>query len=442
MFPARLLARCAAVCVLLCSSLSAQHSAAAALLSSAQIDAEVQAITPAVVTWRRDIHQHPELGNREFRTAALVAKHLRRLGFEVHEKVAHTGVVGVLRGGRPGPVIALRADMDALPVAELGDLPFKSTTRTTYNGQEVGVMHACGHDNHVAMLMGAAEVLSHHHAELNGTIVFLFQPAEEGSPLGEAGGAPLMIKEGALANPAVEAVFGLHVMPLPVGVVAYREQGIMASSDSFTINVQGRQTHGALPWQGVDPIVVASQIVLGLQTIVARQVDLTLTPSVLTVGAIHGGVRNNIVPEGVEMIGTIRTFDSGVRTQLHERLRRTATQIAASAGASADVSIRLGNGVTFNDAALTRRILPALQRVGGAMLQVSDRQTTAEDFSAYQKEVPGVFFFIGVSPDDPDKVHPNHSPRFYADERALPIGVRALIEVALEYMAGPAAVSQ
>ncbi len=379
MFSARLLTRSIALGALLGSSLSVQLSSAAARLSPAQIETEVRAITPAVVAWRRDIHQHPELGNREFRTAALVAKHLRQLGLEVREQVAHTGVVGVLRGGLPGPVIALRADMDARPVAELGDLPFRSTTRTTYNGQEVGVMHACGHDNHVAMLMGAAQVLSQHRAELNGTIVFLFQPAEEGSPLGESGGAPLMIKEGALADPVVEAVFGLHVMPLPVGVVAYREQGIMASSDSFTISVLGRQTHGALPWQGVDPIVVASQIVLGLQTIVARQVDLTLTPSVLTVGAIHGGVRNNIVPESVELIGTIRTFDSAVRTQLHERLRRTATQIAASAGATADVQIRLGNGVTFNDAALTRRILPALQRVGGAQLQVSSAVVCRSD---------------------------------------------------------------
>ena len=435
------LTRCITLALLLGSSAGAQ-ARSAPWPAPELLDAEIQAITPAVVAWRRDIHQHPELGNREYRTAALVAAHLRKLGIEVREHVAHTGVVGVLRGGRSGPVIALRADMDALPVVELGDLPFKSTARSTYNGQDVGVMHACGHDNHVAMLMGAAQLLSRHRAELPGTIVFLFQPAEEGSPRGESGGAPLMIKEGALANPVVEAIFGLHVMPLPVGVIAYREQGIMASSDSFSITVFGRQTHGALPWQGIDPIVVASQIVLGLQTIIARQVDLTLTPSVLTVGAIHGGVRNNIVPESVEMIGTIRTFDPGVRTQLHDRLRRTATQIAAAAGATAEVQIQLGNGVTFNDPALTRRILPALQRVGGTQLQVSDRQTTAEDFSAYQREVPGVFFFVGVAPDDPDKVHPNHSPRFYADERALPIGVRALIEVSLQYLAEPAAISR
>jgi amidohydrolase len=431
---ARSVAMGAALAMLLGFAVAPSTVEAASPVPSATLDADIAAVLPKVVAWRRDIHQHPELGNREFRTAKLVAEHLRSLGLEVRTEVAHTGVVGVLRGGRPGPVIALRADMDALPVVELVDLPFRSTVRSTYNGQDVGVMHACGHDNHVAMLMGAAEVLSRHRAEIPGTLVFLFQPAEEGSPIGERGGAPLMIEEGALANPKVEAIFGLHVMPLPVGTIAWREQGIMASSDSFRVNVLGRQTHGALPWAGVDPVVLASQIVLGWQTIVSRQVDATLTPSVLTVGAIHGGVRNNIVPENVEMIGTIRTFDPGVRAQLHERLRRTAEGIAQSGGGSAEVKVNLGNGVTYNDPALMRRVLPALQRVGGEKLLQSDRQTTAEDFSAYQAVVPGVFFFLGVAPDDPARVHPNHSPRFEADERALPIGVRALIEVAFEYL--------
>ncbi len=407
---------------------------AASPVPSTTLEADIAAVLPKVVAWRRDIHQHPELGNREFRTAKIVADHLRALGMAVRAEVAHTGVVGVLGGGKPGPVIALRADMDALPVVEQVDLPFRSTVRSTYNGQDVGVMHACGHDNHVAMLMGAAEVLARHQAEIPGTIVFVFQPAEEGSPIGERGGAPLMIEEGALADPKVEAIFGLHVMPMPVGTIAWREQGIMASSDSFRVNVMGRQTHGAVPWAGVDPVVLASQIVLGWQTIVSRQVDATLTPSVLTVGAIHGGVRNNIVPENVEMIGTIRTFDPGVRAQLHERLRRTATDIAHSGGGDAEVKVNLGNGVTYNDPALMRRVLPALQRIAGDRLLQSDRQTTAEDFSAYQAVVPGVFFFLGIAPDDPARVHPNHSPRFEADERALPIGVRVLIEVAFEYL--------
>ena len=432
--PARAAALASAMALGLAFALVPITAEAASPVPSATLEADIAAVLPKVVAWRRDIHQHPELGNREFRTAKLVADHLRALGLEVRTEVAHTGVVGVLRGGKPGPVIALRADMDALPVVELVDLPFRSTVRSTYNGQDVGVMHACGHDNHVAMLMGAAEVFSRHRAEIPGTLVFIFQPAEEGSPIGERGGAPLMIEEGALANPKVEAIFGLHVMPLPVGTIAWREQGIMASSDSFRVNVLGRQTHGALPWAGVDPVVLASQIVLGWQTIVSRQVDATLTPSVLTVGAIHGGVRNNIVPENVEMIGTIRTFDPGVRAQLHERLRRTAEGIAQSGGGSAEVKVNLGNGVTYNDPALMRRVLPALQRVGGEKLLQSDRQTTAEDFSAYQAAVPGVFFFLGVAPDDPARVHPNHSPRFEADERALPIGVRALIEVAFEYL--------
>ena len=407
---------------------------AASPVPSTTLEADIAAVLPKVVAWRRDIHQHPEFGNREVRTAKIVADHLRALGMAVRAEVAHTGVVGVLGGGKPGPVIALRADMDALPVVEQVDLPFRSTVRSTYNGQDVGVMHACGHDNHVAMLMGAAEVLARHQAEIPGTIVFVFQPAEEGSPIGERGGAPLMIEEGALADPKVEAIFGLHVMPMPVGTIAWREQGIMASSDSFRVNVMGRQTHGAVPWAGVDPVVLASQIVLGWQTIVSRQVDATLTPSVLTVGAIHGGVRNNIVPENVEMIGTIRTFDPGVRAQLHERLRRTATDIAHSGGGDSEVKVNLGNGVTYNDPALMRRVLPALQRIAGDRLLQSDRQTTAEDFSAYQAVVPGVFFFLGIAPDDPARVHPNHSPRFEADERALPIGVRVLIEVAFEYL--------
>ncbi len=394
----------------------------------------IDRVMPQVVEWRRDFHQHPELGNQETRTAGIVAEYLQYLGMEVRTGVAHTGVIGILRGALPGPVIALRADMDALPVVEEVDLPFASRERTVYNGVDVGVMHACGHDNHVAILMGTASVLSQMQAELPGTIVFLFQPAEEGAPDGEEGGADLMLKEGAFRDPRPEAVFGLHVSPIPVGAIAVRKQGMMASSDEFRITVKGQQTHGAQPWSGVDPIVVASQIVLGLQTIASRQLDATLTPSIITVGAINGGIRNNIIPESVEMIGTIRTFDAGTREQIHQRVRRTAMQIAASAGASADVEIEIGYPVTSNDPALTERMMPTLQRVVGPGVVESPRVTTAEDFSYFAQEVPGLFFFLGVAPENPELVFPNHSPRFFADERALPIGVKAMTALALDYL--------
>ena len=396
----------------------------------------VEDVTPRVVAWRRDIHAHPELGNREFRTAGLVADHLERLGMEVRREVAHTGVVGLLEGGRPGPVVALRADMDALPVTELSDLPFRSEVRTEYRGREVGVMHACGHDNHVAILMGVAEVLAALREDLPGSVKFIFQPAEEGAPEGEEGGADLMIREGALEDPRPDAIFGLHVMPAPVGVVGWRAGGMMASSDSFSIRIHGRQTHGAQPWGGIDPIVVASQIVLGLQTIPSRQLDATLTPSVVTVGAIHGGVRHNIIPEEVEMIGTIRTFDPATREDIHARVRRTAERIAESAGATATVEIDLGYPVTENDVALTRRMLPTLERVAGPGLVETPRVTGAEDFSYFQREIPGMFFFLGVGADDPALVHPNHSPRFHADERGLPLGVTALTALTLDYLEG------
>ncbi|MCY4510662.1 MAG: amidohydrolase, partial [Acidobacteria bacterium] len=311
-----------------------------------------RAVEPRVVTWRRDIHQHPELSNREFRTAALVADHLRSLGMEVRTEVAHTGVVATLRGGRPGPVVALRADMDALPVTEQVDLPFASRERAIYNGQEVGVMHACGHDNHVAILMGVADVLASVRDDLPGTVKFIFQPAEEGAPEGERGGAELMLEEGAFENPRPEVIFGLHVGPNRVGQLTYRAGSAMASADWLRIVVRGRQTHGAAPWGGVDPIVVSSQIVLGLQTIASRQLPVTLTPSIITIGSIHGGVRGNIIPDEVEMVGTIRTFDAEVRQDIHRRIRRTAEQIAASAGATAEVEITHGYPVTVNDPGL------------------------------------------------------------------------------------------
>ncbi len=403
----------------------------------ADVDRRASLIEGKVVAWRRDIHAHPELSNREVRTAQLVAEHLRALGIEVRTGMAHTGVVGVLRGGRPGPVVALRADMDALPVTEEVDVPFASKVRATYNGQDVGVMHACGHDAHVAMLMGVAEVLAGMRRDLPGTVKFIFQPAEEGAPAGEQGGAELMIAEGALDDPKPSAIFGLHVFPYPAGQIRYRPGGTMAAADALRIVVRGRQTHGALPWAGVDPIVVASLIVLGLQTIVSRQVDLTAAPAIVTIGAITGGVRNNIIPDSVVMIGTIRTFDPAVQRDIHERVRRTAEAIAQSAGATAQVTIDPGYPVTYNDPALTERMLPTLRRVAGAgAVGVNTPQTTAEDFSRYEQRVPGLFFFLGITPPgtDPRTVAPNHSPRFSVDEAALPVGVRALAHLAIDYL--------
>ena len=389
------------------------------------------------VAWRRDIHEHPELGNREFRTAALVAEHLRNLGMEVRTEVAHTGVVATLRGARPGPVVALRADMDALPVVELVDVPFASKERTTYNGQDVGVMHACGHDNHVAILMGVADVLASVRADLPGSVKFIFQPAEEGAPAGERGGAELMLEEGAFENPTPEAVFGLHVGPGPVGRMSYRSGSTMASADGLHIVVRGRQTHGAVPWGGVDPIVVSAQIVLGLQTIASRQLPVTLTPSIITIGSIHGGLRGNIIPDEVELVGTIRTFDADVRADIHRLVRQTAELIAASAGATAEVSIAEGYPVTVNDPALTDRMVPTLQRVAGdSQVTIQPLMTVAEDFSYFQQQAPGLFFFLGVTPDDqdPDAAPSNHSPLFFADEGALLVGVRALANLVVDYM--------
>jgi amidohydrolase len=391
-------------------------------------------VNPKVVAWRRDLHQNPELGNREFRTSAKVAEHLRSLGMDVRTGIAHTGVVGLLRGGRPGPTVALRADMDALPVTEMVDLPFASKVRTEYNGQEVGVMHACGHDNHMAILMGAAEVLASLRDKLPGNVLFVFQPAEEGSPEGEEGGAGLMIREGALADPRPEAIFGLHVWPNPAGTVAYRPAGAMAGSDGLYIKVTGAQTHGAVPWGGVDPVVVAAQVVLGLQTIVSRQTDITRAPAVVTVAMIHGGVRSNIIPDSVVMVGTVRTFDEAVQDDVHARIQRTAEHVAEAAGAKAVVRISKGNPVTFNDPDLTRWAVPTLQRAAGAAATYEGPPITgAEDFSLYQKEIPGMFFFLGITPEGTQPI-PNHSPLFIADERALPVGVRALAGLAADYL--------
>ena len=411
---------------------------------AAHADARAQALEQKVVAWRRDLHQNPELSNRETRTAKLVADHLRAFGLEVRTGVAHTGVIGVLRGGKPGPVVALRADMDALPVTEEVELPFRSRARAMYNGQEVGVMHACGHDAHVAILMAVAEALAGVREELAGTVKFIFQPAEEGPPEGEAGGAPLMIAEGALDDPPVEAIFGLHVIAgIPAGTLTYRPGPLMASADWVTIRVKGRQTHGAWPWRGIDPVVTAAQIVLGLQTIVSRQIDVSKEPAVLTIAMIHGGTRKNIIPDEVELAGTIRTFDEGMRRDIHERIRRVSQGIAEAAGASAEVTIDKAAPVTSNDANLTERMLPALQGIDpNARLQ--SRVMVAEDFSYFQQRVPGMFVFLGATPVDQDmtKAAPNHSPRFYLDESTLVQGVRALIALALEYLQQPTGIKR
>ena len=401
-----------------------------------RLDAAAKTVEPKVIECRRDIHQHPELGNREFRTSKLIADKLKSLGIEVKTPIAHTGVVGILKGGKPGRVVALRADMDALPVVEQVDVPFKSTARTNYNGQDVGVMHACGHDAHVAILLGVAEVLAGVREEVPGTVVFLFQPAEEGAPEGEEGGAALMVKEGALDSPKVDAVFGLHVTSrYPVGEIAYRAGAELAAVDSFKIVVHGKQTHGAYPWLGIDPIVVASQIVLGLQTIPSRQVDASLAPSIVTVGAIHGGVRNNIIPESVEMIGTIRSLDEKMRSDIHARIKRTAEDIAAAGGAKADVKIDPGYPVTYNDPALTETMVPTLRKLTSDVITVNPT-LGAEDFSFYQQKVPGLFIWLGTRPKNQtaEEAASNHSPLFFVDESGLGLGVRALSHLAVDYL--------
>ena len=415
-----------------------QPTVAASSLA-AQIDTAAQAAQAQVIAWRRDIHQHPELGNREFRTAALVAQHLRDLGFdEVRTGVAHTGVVGLLQGGLPGPVVALRADMDALPVAEEVDLPFASKARADWNGESVGVMHACGHDAHVAILMGVAQVLAGLRAGLRGAVKFIFQPAEELPPEGEDGGAKMMIAEGAMANPAPQAVFGLHVTSqLPVGVIGYRPGPVMASADNLKITVLGRQTHGAMPWRGVDPIVTSAQVILGLQTVISRQTDLTQEPAVVTIGMIRGGLRENIIPDQVEMRGTIRAFNEEMRDDIHERVTYLAEAISRGSRAGCTVCIKKNYPVTVNDPALTAAMLPTLQRVVGAdKVHLVPKVMGSEDFSFFQQLVPGLFFFVGVTPPEvkTSVAAPNHSPRFFIDERCLVPGVRALAHLACDYL--------
>jgi amidohydrolase len=404
---------------------------------AAEIDRLIAETLPQVVTWRRDFHQYPELGNRETRTAAVIADALRKLGYEVTTGVAYTGVIGVLRGALPGPVVGLRADMDALPVTEQVDLPFKSVAKTTWNKAETGVMHACGHDNHMAIALGAATILARLKDRLPGSVKMIFQPAEEGPPEGEEGGAELMVKQGVLENPRVDAIFGLHVFPNPAGVITYRPGPLMASADDFKIVITGRQTHGAVPWGGVDPIVIGAQIVSAIQTIISRTVNITEAPAVVTVATFHAGNRSNIVPNMAELGGTIRSFDESVRKDIHRRLRDIATGIAAASGATADVTIDQGYPVTINDPALTERMVPTLRRAAGAdNVRVGPLTGTAEDFSYFQQRVPGLYLFLGVTPRDrdPKMAAQNHSPLFFADESALPVGVKVLTELTLDYM--------
>ncbi len=414
-----------------------------ALAAGQEIAARAAQLQPRVVAWRRDIHQNPELGTREFRTAGLVAAHLRALGIEVREKVAHTGVVGLLRGALPGPVVALRADMDALPVTEEVDVPFASRVRTQWSGMDCGVMHACGHDAHTAILMGVAELLAGMRAQLPGTVKFLFQPAEEGAPEGEEGGAQLMIAEGCMESPRVGAIFGLHVTSNHhTGKLGYRSGPLMASSDELRIFLRGNQTHGAMPWLGVDPIVVGSQIVMGLQTIVSRRVDLTHEPSVVTVGVFQGGNRDNIIPDEVKMEGTIRTFDEAQRGQIHEHVKRITEMIAASGGAKARVQIKRGYDVVVNDPALTAFALPTLERVAGKdNVGIVDKVCGAEDFAFFQKVVPGFFLRVGCTPPDRAlrSAAPNHSPRLFVDEGCLGLGVKTLASLAVDWLQANAA---
>lgn len=402
----------------------------------AQIDAKAAGIEQSVVQWRRHLHQNPELSNREFKTAEFVEAHLRRLGLEVRTKVAHTGVVAVLRTGRPGTTIALRADMDALPVTEREQLPFASKVKSTFNGQEVGVMHACGHDTHVAMLLGAAEVLVGLKDQLRGTVVFLFQPAEEGAPTGEEGGAELMVKEGVLKDLKVEKVFGLHIKSdLEVGHLKYRPEGIMAAVNPLYIKVRGKGSHGSKPWNSVDPIAVSTQIINGLQYIVSRQMPLTEAPCVISIGAIKSGVRSNIIPEEAEMWGTIRTLDTAMQRQILSKIRRTVTNIAESMGATVEIDIANGYPVTYNHPALTERMLPVLQAAAGRdKVHLTKPDTGAEDFSFFAREVPGLFFWLGGMPKggNPETAPPHHTADFFVDDSGMNLGVRVLCYLAVE----------
>ncbi len=407
----------------------------------AKIEQQAKEMEPKVIEWRRHFHQYPELSNREVKTAALVAEHLKKLGIEVQTGIAKTGVIGLLKSGKPGPVIALRADMDALPVTERNSLPFASKEKAIFNDQETGVMHACGHDSHVAILMAVAEILSKNKESLKGTVKFIFQPAEEGPPAGEEGGAGLMVREGALENPKVDVIFGMHIQSIsPLGRITYRPAGMMAASDWFTIKVKGKQSHGAAPWMGVDPIAISAQIINGLQTIVSRQTELTKEAAVISVGRINAGIRENIIPEMAVMGGTIRTLDEDMQKKIHEKIKLTATKIAESGGAIAEVTIENKTPVTYNDPALTEKMVASLEKAAGKenVMRIN-AVTGAEDFAFFQQKVPGLFFFVGamMPEQDPNTVPAHHTPDFMIDERGMLVGLKAMLNVTLDYMNMP-----
>lgn len=399
------------------------------------IDERADEIEQEVIEWRRHFHENPELSNREFETAAYIAEYLNSLGLEVETGVAKTGVVALLEGGQPGPVIGLRADMDALPVTERTDVPFASTAMGTYQGKEVGVMHACGHDTHMAILMGVAKILSEMKDELSGTVKFIFQPAEEGAPIGEEGGAELMVKEGVLENPNVDVIFGLHIGDyMPAGTISYRPEGIMASVNSFSLDIKGKQAHGSAPWNGIDPIVTAAQIINNAQTIVSRSLELTNQAAVVTFGVIEGGVRSNIIPESVSMQGTIRALDEDMRQKIFERFETIVTNTAESNGAEATLTIHKGYPITYNDPELTAMMAPTLEEVAGENNAiVMNAITGAEDFSFFQEEVPGLYFFVGGKAPGREAAG-HHTPDFYIDESGMKLGVRAMCNLVVDYM--------
>lgn len=404
--------------------------------AQAGLDQAVAAIESKVIHWRRDIHQHPELGNRETRTGGLVADHLRALNLdEVRTGIAHTGVVGILRGAKPGPIVALRADMDALPIIEPEGLPFASKVKTVYNGKEVGVMHACGHDAHTAILMGVAEILAGMRDTLPGTVMFIFQPAEEGAPEGEEGGAKLMLAEGIFDALKPEAIFALHVMPIPAGQIHYTSRSTMAGAENLKITVSGKQTHGAMPHFGVDPITVSAQIITALQTIPSRQLNVVKSPTIISIGSIQGGVRGNIIPDQVEMTGTIRTLDPESRDDVLARIKRTAEQVAHSAGAKAEVQIEQYSPVVYNNPELVKRMVPSLQRAAGADNVMETLPITpSEDFAFFSEQIPAFYFFLGINKPGVQRGAPNHSPNFFVNEDALAIGVRALVTMTVDYL--------
>lgn len=421
--------------VIISKQLSAQ-SDIAKLKEKAAVAADK--IEPRCIAWRRDFHQNPELGNNEFRTSKIIAEHLKRLGLEVKEGVAKTGVVGILKGAKPGPCIALRADIDGLPITERADIPFASKQKTTYSGQQVGVMHACGHDTHTAMLMSVAEILSGMKNEIKGTIKFIFQPAEEGPPEGEEGGAELMVKEGVMENPKVDVIFGLHIeSDIEVGRIEYKPGAFMAAADWFSIKVKGKGSHGSQPWKGIDPIQVAAQIIDGLQNIVSRQMELTKAPVVITVGKIHGGVRQNIIPEDCQLDGTIRTLDSAMQKEVHQRIRWTAAKIAEASGATAEVSFSGKTLVTYNNPELVKKMIPSLESAAGTG-NVKERNwvTGAEDFSYYGTKAPAFFFYLGGMPKgkDPKTAPPHHTADFYVDESGMKTGIKAFCDLVFDYM--------